>query len=614
MQHRLVQVLKHCKSLKELKQTHLQILVHGLQHCNFTLPNLLNLSSQLGFTDYAFRVFRNCRSPNIVTFNTVIKLCSKEKDPVDTLRVYDQMKAFGIAPNGFTFTLLLRCFEESSFKGLKYGEIVHGDVVKLGYCSSIFVQNNLLNFYAKCDREVDSSCRMFDEMPERDVVSWNTMITFYMARGEVELALRLFDSMTEKNIVTWNSVVSRLSKVGNMELACSVFQRMPKRNEVSWNSMISGYVRLGDIKSAQRVFDDMPEKTVGSWTAMVTGYTTIGDLALARNIFDQMPVKNVVSWNAMIAGYVHNHMFDQAFHMFSQMLMDGKCNPDETTLVSILSACSHLGSLEHGKWVDSYIRRNNFGGLSIPLGNALMDMFAKCGDIGNAKSVFHNMPKRCIITWTTMVSGLAVNGECREALNLFDAMCSEGVKPDDVVFIAVLSACTHGGFVEDGKRIFSQMVHKFGLEPRIEHYGCMVDLLGRAGKLEEAVGFVESMHLEPNAVIWATLLASCKIHGSENLLESVTRRIIKQEPSNPSYLTLISNMSASVGRWRDALTYRVTMRQQGVVKVPGCSSIQIGNKVHEFLARDTRHEEKKDIYKILYSLNRHFDAAHVGIL
>lgn len=572
------------------------------------LPKLLTVSSELGFIDYAFKVFRSCRFPNVVVYNTLIK-CFVGNDPCDALRVYVQMKDFGVAPNSFTFTFILRCFE--SFEALKYGEIIHSEILKLGFSSSVFVQNTLLDFYAKCGESLDSACRVFDEMPERDVVSWNSMITSYMARGEIDSALWFVNSMPERNIVTWNSVISGLSKAGKMELALSVFERMPERNEVSWNSIISGYVRLGDVKSARCVFDDMPEKTVVSWTAMVSGYTVIGDLESARYIFDQMPVKNVVSWNAMIAGYVHNHMFDQAFHMFSQMLIDGKCRPDETTMVSILSACAHLGSLEHGKWVDSYIKRSNFS-LSVPLGNALMDMFAKCGDIENAKVVFNKMPKRCIITWTTMVLGLSVNGKCREALNLFDSMCSAGVKPDDVVFIAVLSACTHGGFVEDGKRIFGRMVQEFGIKPRIEHYGCMVDLLGRAGKLEEALRFVESMHLEPNAVVWATLLGSCKIHGNGNLLESVTRKIIEQEPSNPSYLTLISNLSASVGLWKDSLTYRMAMRQQGVEKVPGCSSIQVGNEVHEFLARDIRHEERRDIYKVLYCLNRHLEAAFDG--
>ncbi|KAF4373397.1 hypothetical protein G4B88_011666 [Cannabis sativa] len=543
MEHKLLKICQSCKSLREMKQTHLQILIHGFQDSSFTVPKLLTVSSQLGFIDYAFRVFRNCHFPNVVVYNTLIK-CFVGKDSYGcdyAFHVYDQMKVFGVAPNSFTFTLILRCFE--SFEALKYGEVIHCEIVKL-----------------------------------------------------------------ERNIVTWNSVISGLSKAGNMELACIVFEKMTERNEVSWNSIISGYVRLGDVKSARCVFDDMPEKTVVSWTAMVSGYTMVGDLKSARSIFDQMPVKNVVSWNAMIAGYVHNHMFDQALQMFSQMLIDRNCRPDETTLVSVLSACSHLGSLEHGRWVDSYIKRSNFS-LSIPLGNALMDMFAKCGDVENAKVIFHKMPKRCIITWTTMVSGLSVNGKCKEALNLFDSMCGAGVKPDDVIFIAVLSACTHGGFVEDGKRIFCQMVSEFGVKPRIEHYGCMVDLLGRAGKLEEAVGFVESMPLEPNAVIWATLLGSCKIHGNENLLDSVTKKIIEQEPSNPSYLTLISNLSASVGRWKDALTYRMAMSQQGVEKVPGCSSIQIGNVILEFLARDTRHEERKDIYEVLYCLRKHLDTS-----
>ncbi|XP_062098533.1 pentatricopeptide repeat-containing protein At1g08070, chloroplastic-like isoform X2 [Humulus lupulus] len=512
-----------------------------------------------------------------------------------------------LSPLNLVISIMLSgCFE--SFEALKYGEVIHCEIVKLGFCSSVFVQNTLLDFYAKCCENLENACRLFDEMPERDVVSWNSIITSYMARGEIESALRLFNSMPERNIVTWNSVISGLSKAGHMELACTFFKKMTERNEVSWNSTISGYVRLGDIKSARCVFNDMPDKTVVSWTAMVSGYTMIGDLKSARSIFDQMPVKNVVSWNAMIAGYVHNHMFDQALQMFSQMLIDGNCRPDETSLVSVLSACSHLGSLEHGKWVDSYIKRSNFS-LSSPLGNALMDMFAKCGDVENAKVIFQKMPKTCIITWTTIVSGLSINGKCREALKLFDSMCAAGVKPDDVIFIAVLSACAHGGFVEDGKRIFCQMVLEFGIKPQIEHYGCMVDLLGRAGKLEEAVKFVESMQLEPNAVIWATLLGSCKIHGNENLLESVTKKIIEQEPSNPSYLTLISNLSASVGRWKDALNYRMAMRQQGVEKVPGCSSIQLGNVVHEFLARDTRHEERKDVYEVLYCLSKHLDAS-----
>ncbi|KAG7943079.1 hypothetical protein I3843_15G021400 [Carya illinoinensis] len=604
MEMRMLKLLRNCKTIRELKQTHLQVLMNGLHGSGFVLPKLIALASELVSLDYAVRIFQYSEYPNVVSANTMIK-CFIGKTHKGAWRVYDQMKVLTIAPNSFTFTFLLRCFEP--FEALEDGRVVHGDIVKLGFGSSVFVQNTLLDFYAKCGRNLDWASRVFGEMPTRDVVSWNSMIGAYLAHGKVESAIGLFDSMPERNVVSWNSVVSGLSKAGNMELARSVFDRMPEKNEVSWNSMISGYVRLGDVESAQGIFDQMSKRTVVSWTVMISGYTMIGDLESARNIFHRMPVKNTVSWNALIAGYVHNHEFVQALYVFHQMLIDGKCRPDQTTLVSILSACSHLGSLEHGKWIDSYIKRNKFD-VTIPLGNALIDFFAKCGDVENAKAVFNKMAKRCVITWTTMILGLAVNGHCKEALALFDRMHVEGLQPDDVIFIAVLSACTHGGLVEEGKRVFGQMVGEFDIVPRIEHYGCMVDLLGRAGRLEEAKEFIEGMHLKPNAVIWATLLGSCKIHGEGDILESVTRKIMELEPSNPSYLALICNMSASIGQWKDTLISRVAMRRQGVEKVPGCSSIQVGDKVHEFLAKDTSHKQRKDIYGVLYCLNGHLKA------
>ncbi|XVE55213.1 hypothetical protein DITRI_Ditri03aG0141500 [Diplodiscus trichospermus] len=512
------------------------------------------------------------------------------------------MKAMKMTPNSFTFSFLLKCFE--SFEAFKDGMVIHGDILKMGLGSGIFVQNILLDFYAKCGGNLGFALRVFEEMHERDVVSWNSMIAAYMARGEIQSALGLFEMMPERNAVTWNSVLSGLSKAGNMRLASSVFERMPERNEIVWNSMISGYLQMGNLEAARSIFNQMPQKTVVSWTALISGYVTVGDIKSARSVFDQMPVKNVVSWNAMIAGYVHSHMFDEALSVFQEMLIDGKYKPDQTTLVSILSACSHLGSLEHGKWIHSYIKKNKLD-LSVPLGNALIDMFSKCGDVENAKAVFRNMPNKCIITWTSMVSGLAFNGQCREALDLFDRMCLEKIKPDDIIFITVLSACTHGGLVEQGKRVFDQMVLQFDIKPRIEHYGCMVDLLGRAGRLEEAVSFIKSMHLKPNDVIWAILLNSCLIHGKADLLESLKQKILGLEPSNPGHLTLLSNLSASKRQWAYFSSFRVALRQQGIEKNPGCSSIQVGNIMHEFLAGDTRHDQGKEIYSILYRLNRH---------
>lgn len=599
MEKSIQRFLGKCKSPAELRQIHAKILVHNLKDSEFIVPKLISLSSQLCSLEMAARLFQDLPHRNVVAYNTLIR-CYIGKSQRAALSAYNQMRASMVAPNSFTFTFLLLCLE--AFEALREGRMIHGEILKSGNGSGVFVQNTLLSFYSKCCGDLNHACRIFDEMPDRDIVSWNSMISVHMARGLIESALALFDSMPWKNNVTWNTMISGLSKAGQMELASSIFDNMPEKNDVSWNCMISGFVRVREMEAAKSTFAKMPEKTVVSWTAMISGYNMIGDLKSAEDLFYQMPQKNTVSWNAMISGHVHNHQFGHALALFHRMLSDSTCKPDQTTLISALSACSHLGSLEQGKWIDSYIKKNGLE-LSLPLGNALIDMFARCGDLGNARLTFNNMTMRCVITWTTMVSGLAYNGECVEALALYDRMCSKGPRPDDVLFIAILTACTHGGLVEEGKRVFSQMVNEFGIEPRIEHYGSMVDLLGRAGKLDEAIEFIERMHLQPNSIIWATLLSSFKIHGNKDILSTVIQKIMEQEPSNPSYLTLISNLKALLGQGEDGSIYRVAMRDKGMEKVPGCSLIQVGDRVHEFVARDTNHEHRREIYTTLSHLD-----------
>jgi pentatricopeptide repeat protein len=229
-------------------------------------------------------------------------------------------------------------------------------------------------------------------------------------------------------------------------------------------------------------------------------------------------------------------------------------------------------------------------------------MFAKCGDVGRAQLVFNKMNTRCIITWTAMISGFAYNGQFREALLIYNDMCREGVTLDDTVFVAALAACAHGGLLQEGWSIFEQMVEHYGIVPRMEHYGCIVDLLGRAGKLQEAVRFIESMPLKPAVVIWVTLLSSCITHGDAELTEYVSARVLEIEPFNSSYQVLVSNCSALEGRWSSVMDARRTMRDWGVEKTPGSSLIQVGNEVHEFLAKDTRHQMRKEVYETLDGL------------
>ncbi|BAT00891.1 Os07g0260000 [Oryza sativa Japonica Group] len=368
----------------------------------------------------------------------------------------------------------------------------------------------------------------------------------------------------------------------------------------------------GDVEAARSVFDRMDQKDVVSWTAMVSAYAKIGDLDTVNELFDHMPVKNLVSWNAMITGYNHNSRYDEALRTFQLMMLEGRFRPDEATLVSVVSACAQLGSVEYCNWISSFIGKSNIH-LTVALGNALIDMFAKCGDVGRAESIFYKMETRCIITWTTMISGFAFNGLCRDALLVYNNMCREGVQLDDTVFIAALAACAHGGLLQEGWSIFNEMVERYNIQPRMEHYGCMVDLLGRAGNLQEAILFIESMPLEPSVVIWVTLLCSCVAHGNAELIEYVSKKITELEPFNSSYQVLVSNCSALEGRWDGVIDARTSMRNWGIEKVPGSSSIQVGSEVHEFLAKDTRHKRRKEIYETvdgLMALMRHTEQAH----
>lgn len=473
------------------------------------------------------------------------------------------------------------------------------------------MQNALLDVYHKCSNPgyVGDARQVFDEMIEKDVISWNSIVGVYMSSGDVKGAMELFEVMPERNVVSWNTVVASFARVGDMASAQAVFDRMPTRNAISWNLMISGYAAGGDVEAARSIFYQTDQKDVVSWTAMISAYAKIGNLDLAKELFDQMPVKNLVSWNAMITGYNHNSRYDEALRTFQLMMLEGRFRPDEATLVSVVSACAQLGSAEYCSWVSSFIRKNN-NDLTVALGNALIDMFAKCGDVGRAQLIFSGMKSRCVITWTTMISGLGFNGQCREALLVYNDMCREGVGLDDTVFIAVLAACSHGGFLHEGWSIFRQMVELHGIKPRMEHYGCIVDLLGRAGKLQEAIQFIECMPVNPSVVVWVTLLSSCIAHGDAELIEYVSKKIVEIEPFSSSYQVLVSNCGALKERWDCVTDARTIMRDFGMEKVPGSSSIQVDREVHEFLAKDTRHHLRKEIYETidgLTALIRHTD-------
>ncbi|KAG2377310.1 hypothetical protein LR48_Vigan06g145000 [Vigna angularis] len=368
-------------------------------------------------------------------------------------------------------------------------------------------------------------------------------------------------------------------------------------------SLIHMYSSCANVSSARKLFDAAAFKHVSLWNAMLASYAKLGDLSNARNLFESMPEKdrNVVSWTTLISGYTHTHSPQQAITLFRTMLLHN-VQPDKIAILAVLSACADLGALQLGVWIHKYIEKHKLPKI-VSLYNSLIDMYAKSGDIIKARQLFESMERKTIITWTTMIAGLALHGLGKEALDLFSCMEKAGVRPNEVTFITILSACSHAGLVELGRYYFTGMRSKYGIEPTIEHYGCMVDLLGRGGYLEEAKELVRLMPSEANAAVWGSLLAASNRYGDAAMAAEALHHLSVMEPQNCGNYSLLSNTYAALGRWKEAGMVRKVMRDTGMEKVAGVSFIEVNNTVYEFIAGDRLNIKFFDICHVLQSIN-----------
>ncbi|KAK2662319.1 hypothetical protein Ddye_000893 [Dipteronia dyeriana] len=388
-------------------------------------------------------------------------------------------------------------------------------------------------------------------------------------------------------------LIESLVKSSQIEYAHLVFSRMVEPSTFAFNIMIRGYEKSGLNHEAILLYIQM------RCEGLEPDNFTFGDIESARLLFDRMPERNVVTWTAMINGHVKQKRYKEGLELFSQMRNSG-IEMNELTLVSVLSACANLGAIEMGKWVHEFIDRHCIF-LNPKLGAAVIDMYGKCGNIEEASKVFKIVPQKSVCTWNSIIGGLAMHGCGEEALEMFSQMQTRGIKPDDITLIAVLSACTHSGLVEKGKEIFCKMRKDHKIDPNIKHYGCLVDLLCRAGLLDEVYEVMSNMPIEPNAVLWGSLLTACAAAGNVNveLAETAMERLIKLEPCNDGNYVLMSNIYAAEGRWDDVAKMRRLMTERQIFRNPGHSLIEIDNFVHEFMVGDGRHPCSKEIYSML---------------
>ncbi|XP_061348147.1 pentatricopeptide repeat-containing protein At3g21470 [Gastrolobium bilobum] len=500
------------------------------------------------------------------------------------LVVYKQTRQEGIYDPGVV-PLLLKACDSLSF--LHYVKALHAESIKVGSDSDVFIGTALVGTYAKCG-VVWYSRKLFDTMPERNAVTWNAMIMGYLRHGDTESASRVFEEMPGKTRVTWSQMIDGFARSGDIIAARRLFDKVPHelKDVVTWTVMVDGYARKGEMEAAREIFELMPIRNCFVWSSMVCGYCKKGNVTQAEAIFNRIPVRNLEIWNSMIAGYVRNGYGEKALQAFEEMEAEG-FEPDEFTVVSVLSACAQLGVLDVGKQIHHMIEHKGITVNPFVL-SGLVDMYAKCGDLVNARLIFEGFTERNIFCWNSMISGFAINGKFREVLEFFGRMEDSDIRPDAITFLTVLSACAHGGLISEAFEVLSKM-EAYGIEIGIKHYGCMVDLLGRAGRLKEAFDLIKRMPMTPNDTVLGAMLGACRMHSDMKMAEQVMKLVDTDSVIGAnSHNVLLSNIYAASEKWEKAENIRRIMVDGGSEKTPGCSSIISSDSVGDLnVSRET---------------------------
>ncbi|KAL5703245.1 hypothetical protein ACHQM5_028360 [Ranunculus cassubicifolius] len=527
------------KTLKQLNQIHAQIILNNLTQSSRIITQLISSHFTLNSINPPFSIFKQLDKPTTFVYNSLIRGLSETHHYKDSLSHFMLMLQGNVVPDRLTFPFVLK--SSAGLKSFELCRVLYGQIVKRGV-------------------EFDSFVRV--------------------------------------------SLVDMWVKIGCLEFALKVFDETPERNKgesiLLWNVVINGCCKEGDVRRAREIFEAMPERNVGSWNSMINGFLMKGELEKGRLLFEEMPERDVVSWTTMIAGLSQNENHEQALDMYRRMLDEG-VKPNDLTIVSALSSSARLGALGSGLQIHEYIKRKRFR-MTTALGNALVDMFSKCGSIENAKKVFSEMKKKDLLTFTIMISGFALHGCSELALQCFEDMKKTGINPDEVAFLAVLTACSHSGMVDRGLQLFKSMRENYSIEPTVKHYTCMVDLFGRAGQLEEAMNFIESMPVKTDFVVWGALFCACRAHRNTEMAELTSRKLLQLEPMHPGSYIFLSNIYAGAGRWQDVEKVRSSMKTSGLQKSPGWSYVEVEGQVHRFVVNDHAHERANDIYTKLDEL------------
>ncbi|CAN6468548.1 unnamed protein product [Victoria cruziana] len=559
-------VLRGYPPLPAIEQTHARILTLGLSDCSFLATHLVKSYAKAGNLCAAERVFVSVSERSVFLLNAIIRAFSRNGLWKEVVDLFYRMEKENMRPDHYTLPFVIKGI--ASILDLDGGRKVHDVVRRGGYEGNLHVVTSLIDMYVKFG-EIEDARELFDEMCERDVVAWTTMIGAYsQVRNWVE-AFSLFRDMRlegwEPNDVTLLSLIS----------------------PSSFLNIIHGMV----IKWGFDTFLVIE-------TALIDSYAKCGDVKSARELFDRMYWKNSVAWSAIICAYSENGHPCDAMFLFRDMILCSNVMLDHVGALSVLQACSSLGSLLAGQMAHAHILKSGVGSDSI-LGTCLIDMYAKCGSIQDAFVSFHSISVKNLAAWSAMIGGYGFHGLGKEALDMFTEMQELGFKPDNVALLSILSACSHSGLIDEGTEIFKSMLRTCNDVVHAKHYACMVDLFARSGEIGEICSLLKELPSITDASIWRGIFYACQVNEDCETAEIAARNLYDVVPSDTDYKFMLSNLYASRGKWSKVSKIRSDMRQNGAKKTPGWSSIEINSQVYMFHSADTSHPEWQSIYIML---------------
>lgn len=567
----------------------------------------IKVYSNSGDLQRARHLFDKIPQPDLPTWTILISALTKHGRSLEAIQYYNDFRHKNcVEPDKLLLLSVAKAC--ASLRDVMNAKRVHEDAIRFGFCSDVLLGNALIDMYGKC-RCSEGARLVFEGMPFRDVISWTSMASCYVNCGLLREALGAFRKMglngERPNSVTVSSILPACTDLKDLKSGREV-HGFVVRNGMGGNVFVSSalvnmYASCLSIRQAQLVFDSMSRRDTVSWNVLITAYFLNKECEKGLSVFGRMMSEgvglNYASWNAVIGGCMQNGRTEKALEVLSRMQNSG-FKPNQITITSVLPACTNLESLRGGKQIHGYIFRHWFF-QDLTTTTALVFMYAKCGDLELSRRVFSMMTKRDTVSWNTMIIANSMHGNGEEALLLFREMVDSGVRPNSVTFTGVLSGCSHSRLVDEGLLIFDSMSRDHSVEPDADHHSCMVDVLSRAGRLEEAYEFIKKMPIEPTAGAWGALLGGCRVYKNVELGRIAANRLFEIESDNPGNYVLLSNILVSAKLWSEALETRKLMRDRGVTKNPGCSWIQVRNRVHTFVVGDKSNDQSDEIYRFL---------------